>query len=416
MADLATISDDEIVVTGLGAVSGGGWGWRPLWRTLLTGETVIRPVERFDVTTHRTRHAAEVPDAGPDERLDIRAPSSRWWSLADRYAIGATVEALDDAGLTGSDRLTPAGVYFASSTGGMWKAESFFAGLTGNGPRRPAKTVGSQDYSGPGDAVARYVGCTGPVESHSTACSSSTLAIGAALDALRDGEIDIALAGGSDGLCQLTYAGFNSLRAVAAEACRPFRGDRDGMSLGEGAAVLVLETARHARARGASAWAVLAGAGGSCDAGHMTAPSKDGEGPKRAVEAALADAALDADAIAFVNAHGTGTPRNDAAEAAALGTVFGARIGSLPITSTKGSVGHLLGSAGSLEALVTVLSLVAGVVPPTPGDGDVDPAIEVDLVRDVPRQLDAQAHHGLTLNLAFGGANAALIFSRACQS
>jgi 3-oxoacyl-(acyl-carrier-protein) synthase len=237
------------------------------------------------------------------------------------------------------------------------------------------------------------------------------MAIGDALFAVRRGEVDVAIAGGSDSLCRLTYAGFNALRAVDERPCRPFRGNRAGLSLGEGAAVLVIEPLERALARGARPLALAAGGAASCDAHHMTSPHPEGIGAAEAIRSALADAQLDPSAIDFVNAHGTGTPLNDAAECAALLAVFGDRASELPVTSTKSLVGHLLGSAGALEAVATILCLLHGEVHPMPDDGASDPALPLRLVLGRPLSL-ARARHALSTSLAFGGANAALVFTR----
>jgi 3-oxoacyl-[acyl-carrier-protein] synthase II len=246
----------RVVVTGLGAVCGLGTGADALWRGLLAGTTAIREVERFDVAAHRTRLAAEVPGQ------IANGHRSQWaarLTLADRFAVAAAGEALGQAGLAPPQDTAEGGVFFGSSTGGMWESERYYAQLLGREPGRPrlARLV-SQQYNGPGDAVARWAGVGGPVETVSSACTSGAVAIAAAADALRAGELELALAGGSDSLCQLTYAGFNSLRAVDPAPCLPFRAERGGMSLGEGAAVLVLEPSsvpwRAAPARWPSCW------------------------------------------------------------------------------------------------------------------------------------------------------------------
>jgi 3-oxoacyl-[acyl-carrier-protein] synthase II len=298
----------------------------------------------------------------------------------------------------------------------MYEGERFFEDLLARGAGSPRAHLGllvSQPVSGPGDEVARHLGVTGPVETLSSACSSATLALGAALDALRAGEVEVAIAGGSDSLCQLTYAGFNALRAVAETPCQPFRQGRSGMSVGEGAAVLILESVERALARGAVPLAELAGAGASCDAHHMTAPDPTGQGAAAAVAAALRDAGMEAEDIDFINAHGTGTPLNDAAEWRAFERIFGRRLPGLPLTATKAIVGHLLGSAGAIEAVATVLGLAASEVHPTPGEGPVDPELPVRLVQGEPLALTpASARAAVSTNLAFGGSNAALVFSR----
>jgi 3-oxoacyl-[acyl-carrier-protein] synthase II len=433
----------RVVVTGAGAVSGFGWGVESLWQGLRAGATAIRPLSRFDAAGHRTRLAAEVPmtsaspaghPAGPASPAAPAADGAaaggrRPLSLADRFALAAAGEALAAAGLGATLRTLPegaAGVFFGSSTGGMWESEGFLAGAF-DGRRGSLRAVAMQQVNGPGDAVARNLGVTGPVQTVSSACASGALAIAAALESLRRGEVEIALAGGSDSLCQLTYAGFNSLRSVDEAPCRPFRAGRAGLSIGEGAAVLVLEPLERAVARGALPLAELAGAGSACDAFHMTAPEPEGAGAAAAIAAALADAGLAPEAIDFVNAHATGTPLNDAAEWRALLRVFGERARQIPVTATKAAVGHLLGCSGAIEALVTVLSLARGelhpvaAVPALPAasatsaaSADTDPiddACPAALVTGRPLALPA-ARAALSTSLAFGGSNAALVFTR----
>jgi 3-oxoacyl-(acyl-carrier-protein) synthase len=283
--------------------------------------------------------------------------------------------------------------------------------VAGGGRPPTTSLLASQQNNGPGDAVARDLGIGGPVQTVSAACASGAMAIGDAVRAVRRGEVDVAIAGGSDSLCRLTYAGFNALRAVDERPCRPFRANRAGLSLGEGAAALVLEPLERALARGARPLALAAGGAASCDAHHMTSPHPEGLGAAEAIRGALADARLDPAAIDFVNAHGTGTPLNDAAECAALVAVFGERAMELPVTSTKSLVGHLLGSAGALEAVATILCLLHGEVHPMPDDGASDPGIPLRLVLGQPLSL-ARARHALSTSLAFGGANAALVFTR----
>jgi 3-oxoacyl-[acyl-carrier-protein] synthase II len=250
----------------------------------------------------------------------------------------------------------------------------------------------------------------GPVLTISAACASATLAIEAALRDLRAGLVDVAVAGGADSLCQITYAGFNALRAVDERPCRPFRADRGGLSLGEGSGVLILEREAEAVARTARPLALLRGAGASCDAGHMTAPHPEGMGAALAMTRALRDADASAADVRLVNAHGTGTPLNDVAESKALASVLGEARGRVPLTATKASVGHLLGAAGAIEAVATILALEAGTAPPDPGMGAADGALGVDLVSGRPRPL--KAGPALSTNLAFGGANAVLVLDR----
>jgi 3-oxoacyl-[acyl-carrier-protein] synthase II len=406
-------SSEAVAITGLGAVSGWGWGQDRLWSGLRAGACAVGPPQRFDVKGHRTRLASEVPP--PESIPDSLLSSWRHLSQADRFAVMAALEACRQGALTASE-MAGAGVFFGSSTAAMAEGEEFYARLLGHRPGRPdLRLVASQQLNGPGDEVARWLQTSGPVSTVSSACAAAGLAIGSALRALRAGEVEVAVAGGADSLCQMTYAGFNSLRAVDEVPCRPFRVDRGGLNLGEGAGVLVLESVERARRRGAPILGLLAGAGASCDAHHMTAPHPEGSGAARAMIAALADAGREAAAISFVNTHGTGTPLNDSAEALALKAVFGPRAGRVPITSTKGAVGHLLGSSGGLEAVATVLCFHHGEIHPTPGEAPADPSLEVDLVLGQPRAL-AAGGLALSTSLAFGGANAALVIGGAGAS
>ena len=401
------MSGAAVAVTGLGAVCGFGWGLEPLRHGLAAGHTAIERFDRFDTAGYRTSLAAQAPL--PPRGVDAAGGRRATW--ADRFALAAAHEAMACAGLGATLAGRAAGLFFGGATGGMFESEEYFAAI-GAGAGAAVSRLASQQPSGPADAVARALALAGPVTTTAAACASATLALGAALDALRSGEIEIALAGGSDSLCRLTHAGFNALRAIDERPCRPFRVERQGMSIGEGAGVLVLETAEHARRRGARVVGWLAGCGASCDAYHMTSPDPGGEGISRAVAAALADAGVAADAIDFVNLHGTGTAANDAAEAKMLARVFGARARRLPATSTKSLVGHLLGAAGGLEAVATLLGLADGAVHPTAGEGTLDAALGVDLVVGAPRALPT-ARRALSSNLAFGGANAACVLLHA---
>ena len=401
-----------MVVTGVGAVTAWGWSSTELWRGLLSGETSIAPAKRLGVEGHRTEVASEVPAASAEVRQRFR----HWQQLsrADRFAVVAADEAVAQSGLAERLEQCPqsVGVFFSGSTAGMAEAELYLRALLGKGGRARIAMLRSQQLNGPGDEVARQLGVRGPVETVSSACASGTLALGLALDSLRDGDVEAAVVGGSDALCQLTYAGFNALRAVDPDACRPFRQERSGLSLGEGAGVLVLEPESSAEARGARSLARVLSVGASCDAHHMTAPHPQGRGAAAAVLRALEEANLSPAKVDFVNAHGTGTPLNDIAEWLAMEEVFGDRARAMPLTSSKGSIGHLLGSAGAVEAVATVLSLATGVIHPTAGVGDLDAEIEANLVRDRYLEL-APPLVGLSTNLAFGGANGAVLLATA---
>lgn len=402
-----------VVVTGLGVVSPFGWGVAAFWAGLRAARSAIGPFDRFDHSGHRT-HVAATIDLTAEPSGACRRPRGRL-SLADRFAVAAAREAVAGSAIDLERCGGRTGVYFGSTAGGMFEGERYFAALleaTAGRARPPAtRRVASHQNNGPGDAVARDLGVGGPVQTVSAACTSGAMAIGDATRAVRRGEVDAAIAGGSDSLCRLIYAGFNALRSVDEGPCRPFRADRAGLSLGEGAAALMLEPLDLALARGARPLAVVAGEASTCDAQHMTAPQAEGSGAAEAIRLALAEARLDPDDIDFVNAHGTGTQRNDAAEGCALATVFGARAAELAVTSTKALVGHPLGSAGASEAVATILGLCAAEVHSMPDLGKPDPAIRLGLVLGRARRL-ARARHALSTSLAFGGANSALVFSR----
>ena len=416
-----TTTEPRIVVTGLGAVSAWGWGRELLWRGLVSGETAIAGLSRFDAPGLRTRIAGQVPGQAPAEPGAGPSAEDDEISLAERFAVAAAAEALAQAlGIgppAGPITALPreaTGVFFGGSTAGMFESEEVFRETSKRGPwGRDLDLLAAQPIDNAAAAVARRYGLAGPVHTVSSACASGTQALGAALDALRSGEVDVALAGGADSLCRLTYAGFNSLRVVDEAPCRPFREGRAGMSLGEGAGLLVLETAERAARRGAPVLAELRGAGNSCDAHHMTAPHPAGLGAALAMERALEDAGARPEEICFVNAHGTGTPLNDASEWLGMVRVFGEHAGEVPVTATKASVGHLLGSSGAIEAVATVLCLAAGEIHPTPHGGDVDPETPVRLVVGAPQALPAGGGPwvALSTSFGFGGANAAAIFA-----
>jgi len=400
-----------VAVTGLGAVSPLGWNLASLWEGLRSGRTAVGPFDRFHHSGHRTHIAAQVDLAAEPERPQGKA---RRLTVNNRFAVAAAREAVARSEIDLGGCRGRTGVYFGSSTGGMLESETYLEALLAAVARgRPptSSLLASQQNNGPGDAVARDLGIGGPVQTISAACASGAMAIGDAIVAVRRGEVDVAIAGGSDSLCRLTYAGFNALRSVDERPCRPFRADRAGLSLGEGAAAVILEPLERALARGARPLALAAGEAATCDAHHMTSPHPEGLGAAEAIRGALAGARLDPSEIDFINAHGTGTPLNDAAECAAFVAVFGDRAPDLPVTSTKSLVGHLLGSAGALEAVATILCLLHGEVHPMPDDGTSDPGIKLRLVLGRPLRL-ARARHALSTSLAFGGANAALVFTR----
>ena len=397
----------RIAVTGLGAVSGFGWGVRALRAGLFEGRSAIGPLSRFDSARYPTRIAAEAP-AAPASLRHGRGWAA--WSWADRFAVAAVREAVEAAGWPRDLSGRRAGLFFGGTTGGLFEMETLYAehrgGGLGRAPRGPMRRL---QVSRPGEAAARDLRLDGPVETIGSACASATLAIGAAVEALRADEVTMAIAGGADSLARVTYGGFNALRAVDARPCRPFRRDRAGLSLGEGAGALVLEPFDAAVQRGAPVLAEIPGVGASGDAYHMTAPDPSGRGAALALRRALDDAARPPEDVDLLNAHATGTAANDPAEFAAYERVLGDRARRVPVLANKANVGHLLGGAGAIEAVATILSLLEQRLQPAPGDGAVDPKSPVNLPGS------AVADHlelALSLNCGFGGANGALVLAR----
>ena len=405
---------DAVAVTGVGAVSALGLGAAALIDGVLEGRTGIGPIRCFDASGYRVRIAAEVHPF-PEQTLGPR--EARRMSRCDRLAVLATTEALADAGLEGiaagaapPDRIA---VVFGAGAGGMLETEAYFARYLAEGPGTRARVspLGSQQPNATGDWIAARIGASGPKTTISTACSSSATAIGFAADLILEGEADIAIAGGAEALCQVTFAGFNSLRAVDPAGCRPFDVNRAGMSLGEGAAVLVLESLARARARDARLRSILLGYGISADAHHMTNPPPDGRGAAAALRQALAIAGVEPGEVDLVNAHGTGTRANDIAEANAIASVLGDRARDVPVHSMKSSVGHCLGASGAVEAVGTILSLERGAAPPTYGLESPDPELPpLGLVRGQPVRGDLRV--AVSHSFAFGGNNTVLVFGR----
>jgi 3-oxoacyl-[acyl-carrier-protein] synthase II len=394
---------NEVVVSGLGAVSPYGRGWPTLWAGVTAGRCAIGPLTLFPADEFRVRIAAEVPTA-------VLAGASPRRSRADRLAIVAADEAVADAGLSPA-ALGRAAVVVGGIGGGTFEAEAWYWRRSREGvddPRlRPfLRSVLPASHV---ETLARRYRTTGPKETVIAACSSGAIALGLAADLVRAGEVPLALAGGVDAVTRICFMGFNALRLLDPEPSRPFSADRRGMSLGEGAGFLVLEDAAHARARGARAYATLAGWGLTTDAYHVTAPHPAGEGSVRAMAEALERARVTARDVAYVNAHGTGTVQNDRAEALALAKLFDPA--EVLVSATKSLIGHTMAAAGALEAIATVLALVHELVPPTANLRVPDPAIPFDCVPLQARR--ARLTHAMSNSFGFGGQNAALIFRRA---
>ena len=397
----------RVAITGLGAVTALGADVSALERGLRAGASGIVPCTRFPTQGFRTNLAAQAPDPSLPSWIDReRLPRT---SRPDYFGVQAACEAIAMAGLEVKE-LRRAAILFGTGTGGAEITEQYFRRWAQN-EQPPAGLLVPHQPASVTDVVARLLDVRGPRTTIMTACSSSATAVGYAADRIRLGHVALALAGGAEGLCRLTYAGFNCLRATAPDHCQPFDVDRKGLNLGEGAAVLVLEEWEHARARGATILAELAGWGITADAHHMTAPHPEGDGAARAMQAALDDAGLPAEAVGYVNAHGTATPHNDAAESVAIKRVLGARAPEVPVSSIKSMVGHTLGAAGAIEAVASVVTLWKHVIPPTVNLRNPDPAFGLDFVPGAAREVEVELV--LSNSFAFGGNNTTLALRRA---
>ena len=389
----------RVVVTGLGAVTPFGSGVKAYWAGLAAGTCAIRPLTVIEADGFRCRIAAEVPE--------VSSGSPRR-SRADRLALGAAVEALDDAGLTAADRAEAALVTGAVG-GGMLEAEAWYwARARGERPPGWAAALRAILPGSHAEALGHRLRLGGPRHTVVTACSSGAVALAEAADLVADGVVDVAVAGGVDAMTRMCFMGFNALKLLDPEPCRPFDRDRRGMSIGEGAAFVVLEAAERARARGARVHAELAGHGMTTDAFHVTAPEPEGEGMARAMCAALAAAGVSPPAVGYVNAHGTATPQNDRIEARAIARVFGE--GGPLVSSTKSMIGHTMAAAGALEAIATILALTHELIPPTATLVTPDPEVGFDCVPGVAREAAVEC--AISNSFGFGGQNVTLLFRR----
>jgi 3-oxoacyl-[acyl-carrier-protein] synthase II len=397
----------RVAVTGVGLITALGATREESWRRMLAGECGVRAATVFDTEGYRSRVAAEVDmeavDAGstPLER--------RRRSRSDRIGLQAASEALADAGLLASsvDR-SRIGVFLGAGTADLLRNEDFYRTWMSAGIERTRLSdVWNHFPSTPVDVIAERFGFEGPRACVVAACSSSTIAIGRGVEAIRAGRADAVLAGGTDALARLTFSGFNLLRLMDPSPCRPFDRSRAGMNIGEGAGVLVLESLERARRRGAIIYAELAGHGLACEAFHPTAPEPEGRPVAAVVTLALGDAGINPDEVDHINAHGTATPQNDAAEARGFGRVFGDRIRRIPVTSIKSMIGHCLGAAGAVEAAALALTVSRGAIPPTIHHGETDDTCAIDVVANQAREQRVRC--AVSTSLGFGGNDSAIV-------
>jgi 3-oxoacyl-[acyl-carrier-protein] synthase II len=408
------VNQRNVVVTGLGTVTAIGTDLDSTWNGLKAGANGVGPITAFDTEGYRTTFAAEVTDFDPQVAMDPREIRK-----ADRYsqfAIVAAEQAMQQAGLDGFEDPYRAGAIISSGIGGMLTWEEQHTRLLERGPRGVSPLFIPMMIAdmAAGLVSIRY-GLKGPNYCTTSACASSGHAITAAADQIRLGAADLMFAGGSEAaVCPMALSGFGNMKALSSRndspetASRPFDAERDGFVLGEGAGVLVLEAEEHARARGATILARVAGYGASADAFHMTQPDNDGNGAQACMRAALACAGIAPEQVGYINAHGTSTPFNDKIESLAIRKVFGDHADALKISSVKSMIGHLLGAAGAVEGAATVMALKEGILPPTINLTHPDPECDLDYCAN--EAVAAKVEYALSNSFGFGGHNVSICF------
>ncbi len=415
------MSKRRVVVTGMGMLSPVGNTVESSWKALLAGQSGIKNIEHFDTENFTTHFAGLISDFDCTEYMSKK--DARKMDLFIQYGIAAGIQAIDDSGLViNEDNAPRIGVAIGSGIGGLELIEKGYQTLTEKGPRRVSPFfVPSTIVNMIAGNLSIMKGLRGPNIAISTACTTGLHNIGHAARMIAYGDADAMVAGGSEkASTELGMAGFGAAKALSTrndaptKASRPWDQDRDGFVLGDGAGMMVLEEYEHAKARGAKIYAELVGFGMSGDAYHMTSPSEDGSGGALAMSAALKDASLSGEQIGYINAHGTSTPAGDIAELKGIKLALGDEAASkVLVSSTKSMTGHLLGAAGSAEAIITVMSLVDQKVPPTINLENMDQGAQelgIDLVPNVAREVEME--YALCNSFGFGGTNGSLIFKK----
>ncbi|MDL2284072.1 beta-ketoacyl-ACP synthase II [Oxalobacter sp. OttesenSCG-928-P03] len=407
----------RVVITGLGCISPVGNNVADMWSAVTAGKSGIAPITRFDASAFSTHFAGEVKNFQLEDY--VPAKEARHMDTFIHYGMAAGIQAIEDSGLTVTEEnANRIGVNIGSGIGGLPMIEHTHAELTNRGPRRvspffvPASIINMIS----GFLSIRY-GMKGPNLSIVTACSTGLHCIGLAGRIIAYGDADVMIAGGAEStISPLGLGGFASARALStrnddpATASRPWDKDRDGFVLGEGGGVMVLEEYEHAKARGAKIYAELVGFGMSADANHMTAPLEDGSGASSCMLNALNDGGINPDQVDYVNAHGTSTPLGDIAETVAVKRTLGDHARKVVVSSSKSMFGHLLGGAGGLEAVITVLAIHNQVIPPTINIFNQDPECDLDYCANTAR--DSKINYALKNSFGFGGTNGSLLFGK----
>uniref|UniRef100_A0A6M3T0G7 3-oxoacyl-[acyl-carrier-protein] synthase 2 n=2 Tax=Bacillus subtilis TaxID=1423 RepID=A0A6M3T0G7_BACIU len=406
----------RVVVTGLGALSPLGNDVDTSWNNAINGVSGIGPITRVDAEEYPAKVAAELKDFNVEDYMDKK--EARKMDRFTQYAVVAAKMAVEDADLNITDEIAPrVGVWVGSGFGGLETLESQFEIFLTKGPRRvspffvpmmiPDMATGQ---------ISIALGAKGVNSCTVTACATGTNSIGDAFKVIQRGDADVMVTGGTEApLTRMSFAGFSANKALSTNpdpktASRPFDKNRDGFVMGEGAGIIVLEELEHALARGAKIYGEIVGYGSTGDAYHITAPAQDGEGGARAMQEAIKDAGIAPEEIDYINAHGTSTYYNDKYETMAIKTVFGEHAHKLAVSSTKSMTGHLLGAAGGIEAIFSILAIKEGVIPPTINIQTPDEECDLDYVPDEARRQEL--NYVLSNSLGFGGHNATLIFKK----
>jgi 3-oxoacyl-[acyl-carrier-protein] synthase II len=396
------------VITGAGIITALGPGWKANAAGFREGRVAFRPVTLFDVSRQRVHVAAEVdlPSELPSSNLSGR--SALRLDRATRMLLLAAHEAWAQSGWVPSQNLP---LVLGTTSGGMNLGQALYRQAISTSHSHKGQPTRVTEYQPQlqGLTLAKALGFWGPITIIANACASGANAIGHAFELLLHGQAERVLTGGYEALCQLLFSGFDSLQALSPTQCRPFDVHRDGLGLGEGAALLCLETLEYARRRGAYILGEIVGYGASTDAHHLTQPHPNGDAAFASMAAACASARIGPEQVGYINAHGTGTPLNDSAEAAAINRWAGSFCQNLRVSSTKSSVGHLLGAAGAVEFVVCLMALRGQWLPPTSNLETPEPACNFSIVRS---PADAHFDYALTNSFGFGGANATLILRR----
>jgi 3-oxoacyl-[acyl-carrier-protein] synthase II len=414
---LITDKNNRVVVTGLGTVNPVGLDVKSSWENLIAGKSGIGPITLFDASGHDTKIAGEVKGFDPVNYINRK--DARRMDRFAHFAVAAAREAFTQSGLTvDTSNNDCIGVIIGSGIGGLTTLYQEMKVEIQQGPKRVSPfLVPMMITDMAASQVSIQLGLKGPNLCITSACSSGSDAIGVAYELIKRGEVQAVVAGGSEAIINpIGVAGFNSLRALSTRnddppgASRPFDATRDGFVIGEGAGILMLENLEHAKKRGAKILAEITGYGASADAFHITEPAESGEGASRAMQLAIQEAGITINDIDYIKAHGTSTPLNDKTETRAIKAVFGERAYKIPISSPKSMTGHLIGAAAAVEALICVMVIQNGIIPPTINLHHPDPECDLDYVPNVARK--ANINIALCTSFGFGGHNSVLVLKR----